>query len=199
MRPTPLTRGSRAGLSSRRFRGPAAASWWRAESADTCSDLQLGRAADEVRDQPLAVDLGDVEIAGRERGDLASVDIDEVTFEVERAAVSIDGNRELVGGVVGQPVRPRLPRLGLQPDVSDLVFPRHCLSGPEGACRMVGEQAGHLVDVLLRDSLVERPLDLADFVNGRLLLRGPLRSRAPARASAGRKREHEDPDANEYR
>ena len=52
----------------------------------------------------------------------------------------------------------------VQPDLPDLLLPRHRLPGPERARRVRREQAHHLVDVLLRDRLVEGPLDLADRV-----------------------------------
>jgi hypothetical protein len=140
----------------------------------------------------VAVDLRNVEIAGRECGDLPGVDVDEVTLEVEGAAITVDRDLEFVGGMVGQPVRRRLPHLRAQPELADLLLPRRGLSGAERARRMGCEQSGHLVDVLLRDRLVERPLDLADVVDVGLLLHRLVGSRAAIRASAGGKRENED-------
>ena len=115
------------------------------------------------------------------------VDVDEVTLEVQRAAVSVDGDLELVSGMVGQPVRRGLERPRSQPGFADLFRSRHGLSGTERPCRVRREQRHHLVDVLLGDRLVEAPLDLADCVIVGVLLESLVGSRAPARASAGQR------------
>ncbi len=69
-RPTARTSALSAGLSSRRFGAPAAGPGSGTFACDKCSDLQFGRAAHEVRDHPLAVDLRDVGAPCRNRCDL---------------------------------------------------------------------------------------------------------------------------------
>ena len=71
------------------------------------------------------------------------------------------------------------------------VLPRHRLPGPERGRGVRRAQAHHLVDVLLRDRLVEGLLDLADRVQVGLTLQGLLGGRARARPAAGRKRDDE--------
>ena len=51
--------------------------------------LELGRAADKVRDQPLPVDPRDVRIAGRDRVHNPGLGIHEVALEVQRPTVSV--------------------------------------------------------------------------------------------------------------
>ncbi len=46
-----------------------------------------------------------VEVAGRDRRNLPGLHVDEVALEVERAAISVDRDLELVRGMVGQPLR----------------------------------------------------------------------------------------------
>ena len=70
-RPTARTSGLSAGLSSRRFEAPAALSCCATASLRHVLRSSAPRAAHEVRDQPLAVDLRDVEIAGRVLCDLS--------------------------------------------------------------------------------------------------------------------------------
>src|SRR4029450_2787156 len=128
----------------------------------------------ESRDTPAAVNPRTIEIASRDRCNFPGVDVDEVTLEVERAAVSVDGGLELVRRMVGPTVRLGLECNRLQPDLADLLFSRDGLSRAERARRIGCEQADHLVDVLLGYRLVEGPLDLADLVVVDLTLDGLL-------------------------
>ena len=105
------------------------------------------------------------------RCDLPGLDVDEVTLEVERAAVSVDGDLELVCGMVGQPVRRRARTPStLNQTLRIWSFPVTVFPGPNVPVALGANSAHHLVDVLLGDRLVEGPFDLADRVDVGVLL-----------------------------
>ena len=192
-RPTARTSGLSAGLSSRRFEAPAAVSCCGTASCDNAQIFSSAVLPTKFVISHLAVDLRDVEIAGGVRGDLPGVDVDEVTLEVERAAVSVDGDLELVSGMVGQPVRRRAStHLDFNQTSRICCLPVTVFPGPNvpvalGANRPTNSSMSFLEIA----SWKILSIWLICVVVG-LLLHGLLGSRAPARASAGRKRENED-------
>src|SRR5437868_42613 len=71
---------------------------------------QNGSRGDQLRDQPPAVDAGDLLVRADNNGHRPVVGIDVVALEVERALVLIDGHLHLVGRCIGDPVVPQLER-----------------------------------------------------------------------------------------
>src|SRR6476646_998780 len=128
------------------------------------SDFQDGGPTDHVRDQPLPVDPGHVEVGCGGGRDFLGINIDVMALEVQRAPVAVDRDLKLVRGVIRTPMVLRREGRGLrQPESSDLVEPGRGRSGTHRHRRVGREQAHHQVDVLRRHRTVEVLLDLIDL------------------------------------